>query len=150
MVALSISRQAEYPPTGKPAKTGSRSSRADAVGPDAASASHRQELEANMSRDNAIVMRYDNPDIPSGRDIVYLHGRGSTEREAGFALPLFGRANVRRSEEHTSELQSLMRTSYAVFCLKKKKHSKTIKHRIPTLHIYSHAINNSKRRTMTT
>src|SRR3546814_21143745 len=31
--------------------------------------------------------------------------------------------NIRnRSEEHTSELQSLMRISYAVFCLKKKKH----------------------------
>src|SRR3546814_1410763 len=30
-----------------------------------------------------------------------------------------------RSEEHTSELQSLMRISYAVFCLKKKKHYKT-------------------------
>src|SRR3546814_7430289 len=30
-------------------------------------------------------------------------------------------AGVSRSEEHTSELQSLMRTSYAVFCLKKKK-----------------------------
>src|SRR3546814_6056665 len=30
-------------------------------------------------------------------------------------------AKVRRSEEHTSELQSLMRISYAVFCLKKKK-----------------------------
>src|SRR3546814_2910011 len=29
---------------------------------------------------------------------------------------------VVRSEEHTSELQSLMRISYAVFCLKKKKH----------------------------
>src|SRR3546814_3990791 len=29
-----------------------------------------------------------------------------------------------RSEEHTSELQSLMRTSYAVFCLKKKKKTK--------------------------
>src|SRR3546814_1286383 len=28
-----------------------------------------------------------------------------------------------RSEEHTSELQSLMRSSYAVFCLKKKKHN---------------------------
>src|SRR3546814_8318156 len=28
-----------------------------------------------------------------------------------------------RSEEHTSELQSLMRISYAVFCLKKKKHT---------------------------
>src|SRR3546814_2272797 len=31
----------------------------------------------------------------------------------------------RRSEEHTSELQSLMRISYAVFCLKKKKHTTT-------------------------
>src|SRR3546814_10198157 len=30
-----------------------------------------------------------------------------------------------RSEEHTSELQSLMRISYAVFCLKKKTHNKT-------------------------
>src|SRR3546814_4781087 len=33
-------------------------------------------------------------------------------------------AIVTRSEEHTSELQSLMRTSYAVFCLKKKKTKK--------------------------
>src|SRR3546814_5696425 len=32
--------------------------------------------------------------------------------------------NGARSEEHTSELQSLMRISYAVFCLKKKKHNK--------------------------
>src|SRR3546814_1740009 len=32
---------------------------------------------------------------------------------------------VDRSEEHTSELQSLMRISYAVFCLKKKKNNKT-------------------------
>src|SRR3546814_5447736 len=32
-------------------------------------------------------------------------------------------AAVRRSEEHTSELQSLMRISYAVFCLKKKKYT---------------------------
>src|SRR3546814_3091343 len=31
----------------------------------------------------------------------------------------------RRSEEHTSELQSLMRISYAVFCLKKKKNTKS-------------------------
>src|SRR3546814_6218937 len=35
---------------------------------------------------------------------------------------LTGRGQIRlRSEEHTSELQSLMRISYAVFCLKKKK-----------------------------
>src|SRR3546814_2143136 len=33
---------------------------------------------------------------------------------------LSGVASSRRSEEHTSELQSLMRISYAVFCLKKK------------------------------
>src|SRR3546814_1607675 len=33
--------------------------------------------------------------------------------------------NERRSEEHTSELQSLMRISYAVFCLKKKKKQST-------------------------
>src|SRR3546814_7074086 len=32
--------------------------------------------------------------------------------------------SFRRSEEHTSELQSLMRISYAVFCLKKKKNTK--------------------------
>src|SRR3546814_7388166 len=32
-----------------------------------------------------------------------------------------GRLDFTRSEEHTSELQSLMRISYAVFCLKKKK-----------------------------
>src|SRR3546814_6545267 len=33
------------------------------------------------------------------------------------------REHLRRSEEHTSELQSLMRISYAVFCLKKKKNT---------------------------
>src|SRR3546814_8927940 len=37
------------------------------------------------------------------------------------------RALPARSEEHTSELQSLMRISYAVFCLKKKKNKETIK-----------------------
>src|SRR3546814_5228341 len=35
-------------------------------------------------------------------------------------------ADAVRSEEHTSELQSLMRNSYAVFCLKKKNKKKTI------------------------
>src|SRR3546814_4493035 len=35
-------------------------------------------------------------------------------------------ARAGRSEEHTSELQSLMRISYAVFCLKKKKITKTL------------------------
>src|SRR3546814_10236648 len=34
-----------------------------------------------------------------------------------------GRIRIGRSEEHTSELQSLMRISYAVFCLKKQKYN---------------------------
>src|SRR3546814_1599994 len=38
--------------------------------------------------------------------------------------PAFQRRHVIRSEEHTSELQSLMRISYAVFCLKKKTRRK--------------------------
>src|SRR3546814_4322036 len=41
-----------------------------------------------------------------------------------------------RSEEHTSELQSLMRISYAVFCLKKKIHTNNI--------VYKHTITNLK------
>src|SRR3546814_5308595 len=42
---------------------------------------------------------------------------------------------MRRSEEHTSELQSLMRTSYAVFCLKKKNQQSTNKTRPTITHI---------------
>src|SRR3546814_4169045 len=54
--------------------------------------------------------------------------RGGEGRGHGFlAQHVEQRAVVRfeRSEEHTSELQSLMRISYAVFCLKKKKTNKT-------------------------
>src|SRR3546814_3672257 len=40
-----------------------------------------------------------------------------------------GKARPARSEEHTSELQSLMRISYAVFCLKKKKYKQKQKAR---------------------
>src|SRR3546814_8397059 len=40
------------------------------------------------------------------------------------AQPDAGSCRILRSEEHTSELQSLMRISYAVFCLKKKKITK--------------------------
>src|SRR3546814_10311863 len=41
--------------------------------------------------------------------------------------PAADESDVGRSEEHTSELQSLMRISYAVFCLKKKKQNKQTK-----------------------
>src|SRR3546814_10438094 len=43
-------------------------------------------------------------------------------------------ACTERSEEHTSELQSLMRISYAVFCLKKKKNKQTHKTTSQTRH----------------
>src|SRR3546814_8098643 len=58
------------------------------------------------------------PPAPSSREMPWA-SRSSRIRSASakfFAL--------RRSEEHTSELQSLMRISYAVFCLKKKKDNK--------------------------
>src|SRR3546814_2127559 len=51
------------------------------------------------------------------------HDDAEDSRNAPAARP---RAD--RSEEHTSELQSLMRTSYAVFCLKKKNTYNTIIH----------------------
>src|SRR3546814_5769519 len=55
-------------------------------------------------------------------------------------------SSFERSEEHTSELQSLMRISYAVFCLKKKhKHKITISQsHTPidnTNHVYQHLLN---------
>src|SRR3546814_8703768 len=40
-------------------------------------------------------------------------------------MATYGLLNSQRSEEHTSELQSLMRISYAVFCLKKKQEKNT-------------------------
>src|SRR3546814_10578107 len=50
----------------------------------------------------------------------------TTARSSPNATVCFARA---RSEEHTSELQSLMRISYAVFCLKKKtKHTNILQH----------------------
>src|SRR3546814_5999404 len=50
--------------------------------------------------------------------------RHSRQRQHGFRhprTPHYAAGSAARSEEHTSELQSLMRISYAVFCLKKKK-----------------------------
>src|SRR3546814_4811931 len=47
--------------------------------------------------------------------------RSESDPAANHALKI-ALEHCRRSEEHTSELQSLMRISYAVFCLKKKKH----------------------------
>src|SRR3546814_4711528 len=65
------------------------------------------------------------------RKLVY----GDTHPLVAEARTLLGSAralqqvsDARRSEEHTSELQSLMRISYAVFCLKKKTNKETLIH----------------------
>src|SRR3546814_2104825 len=76
--------------------------------------------------------------LPRGRRKVMGHEQGAAPRcrqrvglSAGGAdrSPVAPRAPAPlldlRSEEHTSELQSLMRISYAVFCLKKKNHPNT-------------------------
>src|SRR3546814_10771044 len=51
------------------------------------------------------------------------------------------RQDIARSEEHTSELQSLMRISYAVFCLKKKKKSYRLAYNITTIQTKPTSIN---------
>src|SRR3546814_2922625 len=62
---------------------------------------------------------------PDGLDVVaqrlHLQSAVSEDGSPAFAKQHVVRIDVERSEEHTSELQSLMRISYAVFCLKKKK-----------------------------
>src|SRR3546814_10077534 len=65
---------------------------------------------------------------------------GDAGRSALYRAGARGGADA-RSEEHTSELQSLMRTSYAVFCLKKKNtsiHQPHTPHTITTIHIHYH------------
>src|SRR3546814_5346216 len=63
-----------------------------------------------------------------GHDDAIRAGESGAQAGAGYGFINAARIHsrdggyVRRSEEHTSELQSLMRNSYAVFCLKKKKH----------------------------
>src|SRR3546814_8024881 len=60
-------------------------------------------------------------------EVVSLLGRNGSGRSTtiksimGLVPPTSGQIRFGRSEEHTSELQSLMRISYAVFCLKNKK-----------------------------
>src|SRR3546814_6103774 len=66
-----------------------------------------------------------------GHHTIKHHGGWVVRQLPGGAIewisPL-GRRYVERSEEHTSELQSLMHISYAVFCLKKKKRQHKVIH----------------------
>src|SRR3546814_10509902 len=88
---------------------------------------------------NRVLIQVDGVRVPDGFSFgAQASGRGdyvdlglikSVEILRGPSSALYGSDGlagaVSRSEEHTSELQSLMRISYAVFCLKKKKHNTT-------------------------
>src|SRR3546814_9719746 len=96
---------------------------APAVGPDY----HlRQSIAASPHRPCCLSLQFRSEDL-RGHDCIITHltlADICRRRPLGggelFAAPLGDRG---RSEEHTSELQSLMRISYAVFCLKKKKNT---------------------------
>src|SRR3546814_6447125 len=69
------------------------------------------------------VLRFSAPDEKGGF-IVRTQAEGATDDELqadqSYLRTLWSSIQDKRSEEHTSELQSLMRISYDVFCLKKK------------------------------
>src|SRR3546814_2155658 len=73
--------------------------------------------KAAFEKANNIILQQDNNDIDSLR-LAALAGTSTPVTAA--PQPAMGGASPMRSEEHTSELQSLMRISYAVFCLKQK------------------------------
>src|SRR3546814_5850754 len=73
----------------------------------------RFSFDGNPINEEMIRSLHDGSFLPSRRNIVLVGGTGTGKTHLAIAI---------RSEEHTSELQSLMRISYAVFCLKKKTH----------------------------
>src|SRR3546814_4479515 len=66
-----------------------------------------------------------------------IRSRGRRHARGRYRTP----CRRRRSEEHTSELQSLMRISYAVFCLKKKQLKQLQYHHMLTSDVVKHSIN---------
>src|SRR3546814_8672306 len=81
------------------------------------------------------------------RTLDDVPGRARRRRDARAAprRRRLRRAGGSRSEEHTSELQSLMRISYAVFCLKKKKKDKRQKILIKTTYTTERHIHNERK-----
>src|SRR3546814_7588887 len=83
---------------------------------------------AALEQGGTVVLANKEPLVSAGALVIEAavrHGAtllpADSEHNAIFQCFDSARADrVRRSEEHTSELQSLMRSSYAVFCLKKK------------------------------
>src|SRR3546814_6964770 len=83
------------------------------------------------------------PDPPRAQPRIGHHLRRHRDRASARGGPRSHRHQCvlserrDRSEEHTSELQSLMRISYAVFCLKKKLHYIILTTHIPKYHKHS-------------
>src|SRR3546814_7914238 len=87
------------------------------------------DLEASLAffRDSLGLIETRRKDCPAGRfTLVYLGAPENPEAEVELTFNYDTEDYGSRSEEHTSELQSLMRISYAVFCLKKKIHIHTL------------------------
>src|SRR3546814_5691623 len=81
--------------------------------------------------------------VPSRWSCICVHGCQTCLRSrSASAARRDGRRSAHRSEEHTSELQSLMRISYAVFCLKKQKDNttNTLQCNYQTRRIQTHSI----------
>src|SRR3546814_5180908 len=77
-----------------------------------------------MGSDNSSADKPDEEKIICKREVAtgsIMSRRVCHTKAEWKAIAEQGKADIDRSEEHTSELQSLMRISYAVFCLKKKK-----------------------------
>src|SRR3546814_4420307 len=84
---------------------------------------------------------------PSGPSSPETYICARPDRQAGQRKARRTGAPQSRSEEHTSELQSLMRISYAVFCLKKKKKTHRVTQKVSS-HIIQH--NSIKKHTQQT
>src|SRR3546814_4985804 len=84
---------------------------------EAAPADQAEELQLSVEQAlrSAAPLTAPVPVWADGPDSEHLDDDVAVDAAPGFA--------ALRSEEHTSELQSLMRTSYAVFCLKQKQHT---------------------------
>src|SRR3546814_8328849 len=98
-----------------------RSTRTDTLFPYTTLFRSHPRVAAEIQRD--VILRLAARDTELARQPERTHAVHQAEVDRLGGAALIG-ADLRRSEEHTSELQSLMRISYAVFCLKKKKQHK--------------------------
>src|SRR3546814_9161341 len=94
-------------------------------------AEHGPDARHQLARGEGLGHIIVRPGFESADAVGFLAARGEhDDRHIGRFRPA-PQATADRSEEHTSELQSLMRISYAVFCLKKKnKHAEKSRQQI--------------------